>query len=341
MAISTENIPQNLDELKDYILSFNMKEQVAPPSANSDSLDYMSIDQSALFQYINSIQEKISPLRYKYNRLLSSLATFEFEDNSSFETKKIVFLNLRDEIVTVLKGINQLNKQMAPLQNIIASIIKEDQSALHKFPQTLNAINLPQSMLNMPKAQQLKSPNYEVTAQPLIVNTKLSIVPGSSKKGSISSPSAAIGSAPSASAHNQYNSSNIGSSAKRRSTKSTPQSISPYVNLHSAGTQQHSFLQQQLASSNNTTPNYINSNGNNINTNTMIQNSNLGLKSLSPEDILKQSNLNSANKNINRSSTGNEGSTSTNNNLNSIENSLAGNSLNLNFDFDNFDDFLK
>lgn len=65
----------------------------------------------------------------------------------------------------------------------------------------------------------------------------------------------------------------------------------------------------------------------------MLSNSNLGLKSLSPEDILKQNNPGINNNSSTKNTLGA--------NPNSVGSSLNTNSLNLNFDFDNFDDFLK
>ncbi|KAL6928688.1 hypothetical protein ACO0SA_002017 [Hanseniaspora valbyensis] len=360
MSITSEKLPKNLDELKEYILNFNTNEQVTS-TETPDPLDFISMSKSGLYTYVEDIQSKIQPLRYKYNRLLSSLATLEFDDNSPFEEKKTVFLSLRDEIMAVLKSINELNHLMAPLQSLINKIIEENPVTAKNYPQTLNAIPLPQSTLVMPKTQQLKTPNYEITSQPIVVNPKSTANNIShSKKGSINTPSAAVGSASNANTYNNPNT--IGSSGKRRSTKSTPQSISPYVNMHSAGPQhqpqlqqQHNLLQQQMLNSNNNTPSYMNTNPNNINTNTMMQNSSLGLKSLSPEDVLKQSNLNT-NNSINNNNNNNNmhsnnrnsvGSNSNNNansvgsNLNNNSLNLDTNSLNLNFDFDNFDDFLK
>lgn len=333
MTIAQERIPQNLEELKTYILSFNAQEQLTSTQAQ-DTLDYMAMKQSELYGYIQDIQTRIQPLRYKYNRLLSSLSSLEFDDNSTFEEKKKIFLDLREEVMAVLTNINELNKLMAPLQNLLTKIVEENQNYAKKFPQTLNAIPLPQSSMAMPKTQQLKTPNYEVTAKPLVANSTINNNTFShSKKGSINTPSATIGSVPNASNNGIYNNpATIGSSGKRRSTKSTPQSISPYVNLHSAGSQSHHpLLQQQVPNSNNNTPSYMNTTQNNINTS--LQNGNAGLKSLSPEDILKQSNLNTMNNRNSINSSSNSNSNNTGSNLI--------NPLNLNFDFDNFDDFLK
>jgi hypothetical protein len=322
-----EVLPQNINELKAYILSFNEQESIRNSSDQENqgnSLDFMSIDKSKLFHYITDIQSKIEPLRFKYTKLLSTLNNFEFDDNLPHEKKNIIFLSLRNEIVQVLKDINELNKKMAPLQSLMLKIMENENVYTLKFVQPLSAIPLQQSTLIMPKTQQLKTPNYEITAKPIAVNGTVSKNIATNKGNSIRTPMNAV-------AQNSLN--NITNSGKR---KSTPQSASPYVNQYY---------------SNNMHSNNTEGYGSN-------------LKSLSPEDLLKQTpftnsqvhstnigaapgmSYTSANTNSMNSNNGahnNINVTNSNNNNNNLNNDpdAALNSLNLNFDFDNFDDFLK
>ncbi|KAL6931755.1 uncharacterized protein HGUI_01728 [Hanseniaspora guilliermondii] len=309
-----EALPQNINELKSYILSFNEQESIQDSSDSNtqvNGLDYMSVDKSKLFTYITNIQDKIQPLKCKYTKLLSTLNCFEFDDNLPMEKKNIIFLNLRNEIVQVLKDINELNKKMAPLQPLMLKIMEDESVYTLKFVQPLSAIPLQPSTLVMPKTQQLKTPNYEITAKPIAVNGTAGKNISTSKSNNIKTPMSAI-------AQNSLNT----NSGKR---KSTPQSASPYINQYY---------------SNNVHSNNTEGHGSN-------------LKSLSPEELLKQtpytntqthstnigaapgmsySSANNINVNNNTSNT----NTRTNN-----ETDTGLNSLNLNFDFDNFDDFLK
>lgn len=318
-----EALPQTISELKSYILSFNEQESIhsnAESGNQSKSLDYMSVDKSKLYNYISNIQGKIQPLRIKYTKLLATLSNFEFDDNLPYEKKNIIFLNLRNEIVQVLKDINELNKKMAPLQSLMLKIMEEESIYTMKFVQPLGAIPLQQSTLIMPKTQQLKTPNYEVTAKPISVNGTIPKSIATSKGNNIRTPL-------NATAQNSMN--NVSNSGKKRSI---PQSTSPYVNQYY---------------SNNMHSNNTEGYGSN-------------LKSLSPEDLLKQTpftnsqvhsnNISAApgmsytSGNNNISSIGsNNNVTNNNSNNNNLNNDpdAAMNSLNLNFDFDNFDDFLK
>lgn len=306
-----EALPQNINELKSYILSFNEQEKIqnTDPNTQDNSLDYMSIDKSQLFTYITSIQDRIQPLKCKYTSLLSTLNSFEFDDNLPMEKKNLIFLNLRNEIVQVLKDINELNKKMAPLQPLMLKIMEDETIYTSKFVQPLSAMPLQPLTLVMPKTQQLKTPNYEITAKPLAVNgTSGKSIPGN-KPSNIKTPMSAI-------AQNSLNS----NSAKR---KSTPQSASPYINQYY---------------SNNMHSNNTEGHGSN-------------LKSLSPEELLKQTpytNTQTYSANIS-AAPGMSYSSANNINVNNPntnskpnnETDTALNSLNLNFDFDNFDDFLK
>ena len=124
-----ETLPQNISELKSYILSFNEQESIhnnAESEAQSNSLDYMSVNKSKLYNHISNIQGKIQPLRIKYTKLLATLSNFEFDDNLSYEKKNIIFLHLRYDIVQVLKDITEPNQNMAPLQPLLPMIMDEE-----------------------------------------------------------------------------------------------------------------------------------------------------------------------------------------------------------------------